>query len=152
MESYEPKDLFNEAKQLLNLVGGTLNIDDSTLDKPYSQHMELVSYFWSGKHHRVVKGLNLVTLYYTDLQEQSLPVNYRVYDKAEGKTKNDYFRDMLAEVLDWGLQPSFMTGDSWYSCVRNLNPSLTPDFKTPHKTATYNSKKSRVALQTDKDD
>lgn len=119
-ESYGPEDLFNEARQLLNLVGGTLNVDDSTLDKPYSQHMELVGHFWSGKHHRVVKGLNLVTLYYTDPQGRSLPVSYRVYDKAEGKTKNGYFLDMLDEVLAWGLQPDFMTGDSWYSCVDNL--------------------------------
>ena len=29
-------------------------------------------------------------------------VNYRVYDKSEGKTKNDYFREMLIEVLAWG--------------------------------------------------
>ncbi|EIJ34083.1 transposase IS4 family protein [Thiothrix nivea DSM 5205] len=119
-EAYEPKDLFNEASRLLNLVGGTLNVDDSTLDKPYSQHMELVGHFWSGKHHRVVKGLNLITLYYSDPQGRSLPVNYRVYDKAEGKTKNDYFLDMLEDVLAWGLQPAFMTGDSWYSCVGNL--------------------------------
>lgn len=119
-EAYEPRDLFNEASRLLNLVGGTLNVDDSTLDKPYSQHMELVGHFWSGKHHRVVKGLNLITLYYSDPQGRSLPVNYRVYDKAEGKTKNGYFLDMLEEVLAWGLQPAFMTGDSWYSCVGNL--------------------------------
>ncbi|MCX7086701.1 MAG: transposase [Methylococcales bacterium] len=119
-ENYEPKDLFNEAKRLLNLVDGTLNVDDSTLDKPYSQHMELVGHFWSGKHHRVVKGLSLITLYYTDPQGRSLPVNYRVYDKADGKTKNDYFLDMLDDVLAWGLQPYFMTGDSWYSCVSNL--------------------------------
>jgi hypothetical protein len=33
-----------------------------------------------------------------------------VYDKAEGKTRNDYFLDMLGEVLAWGLQPAFMTG------------------------------------------
>ena len=72
------------------------------------------------KHHRVVKGLNLITRYYTDPQGRSLPVNYRVYDKAEGKTKNDYFLDMLADVLAWGLQPNFMTGDSWYSSAPNL--------------------------------
>jgi hypothetical protein len=119
-ESYEPKDLFNEAQKLLNLVGGTLNVDDTTLDKPYSQKMELVGHFWSGKHHRVVKGLSLVTLYYTDVQGRSLPVNYRVYDKADGKTKNDYFQDMLAEVLAWGLRPAFVTGDSWYACQKNL--------------------------------
>ncbi len=76
-ESYEPRDLYNEAARLLNLTGGTLNVDDSTLDKPYSRHMELVCYCWSGKHHRVVKGLNVITLYYTDPQGRSLPVNYR---------------------------------------------------------------------------
>jgi hypothetical protein len=119
-ETYEPQDLFAEARKLLNLVGGTLNVDDSTLDKPYSKHMDLVTHCWSGKHHRVVKGLNLITLYYTDPQGRSLPVNYRVYDKAEGKTKNAYFLEMLAEVLAWGLQPDFMTGDSWYSSADNL--------------------------------
>lgn len=44
-ENYEGQDLFNEAKRLLNLVGGTLNVDDSTLDKPCSQRMELVGHF-----------------------------------------------------------------------------------------------------------
>src|SRR5665647_2598101 len=29
-ESYEPQDLFNEAKKLLDVVGGTLNVDDTT--------------------------------------------------------------------------------------------------------------------------
>ena len=34
-ESYEPKDLFDEAKRLVNLAGGTVSCDDTTLDKPY---------------------------------------------------------------------------------------------------------------------
>jgi hypothetical protein len=119
-EAYEPEDLFNEAKALLNLVGGTLSVDDTVLDKPYSRRMALVGHFWSGKHHRVVKGLNLVTLYYTDVQGRSLPVNYRVVDKAEHKTKNDYFLEMLEQVLAWGLEPGFMTGDSWYASASNL--------------------------------
>ncbi|MCK5122502.1 MAG: hypothetical protein KAQ91_10985 [Methylococcales bacterium] len=97
-----------------------MSVDDSVLDKPYSQYMELVSYFWSGKHHRSVKGINLVTLYYTDIQGKHQPVNFRVVDKAEDKTKNDYFQEMLTEVLAWGLEPAFVTGDSWYSCVSNL--------------------------------
>jgi len=119
-EAYSGQDLFNEAKTALNLKGGTLSVDDSVLDKPYSQYMALVGYFWSGKHHRTVKGINLITLYYTDSHGRHQPVDFRVYDKAEGKTKNDYFQDMLAEVLAWGLEPAFVTGDSWYSCVSNL--------------------------------
>jgi hypothetical protein len=122
-ERYEGKDLYNESAPLLALKGGTLSVDDSVLDKPYSQYLAFVGYFWSGKHKRSVKGVNLITLYYTDTNGQHLPVNFRVYDKSEGKTKNDYFRDMLEEVLAWGLEPAFVTGDSWYSGVDNLIPA-----------------------------
>ena len=114
-ETYTPLDLFNEAKPALTLKGGTLSVDDSVLDKPYSQHMALVDYYWSGKHRRVVKGINLITLYYTDVHGHHQPINYRLYNKAEGKTKNEYFQEMLAEVLAWGVEPSRVTGDSWYS-------------------------------------
>jgi len=119
-ESYEPKDLFDEAKAALVLEGGILSVDDSTLDKPYSRSTELVGHHWSGKHHRVVKGISLITLYYTDSHGQHLPVNYRIYDKSEGKTKNDYFQEMLVQVLEWGLKPALVTGDCWYSCTPNL--------------------------------
>ena len=119
-ENYQPQDLFNEAQTLLNLSGGTLSVDDTVLDKPYSQQMDLVSHVYSGKHHRVVKGINVISLYYTDVQGRHLPVNYRIYVKSENKTKNDYFQEMLAETLTWGLKPAFITGDSWYGCNPNL--------------------------------
>ncbi len=119
-ECYEGKDLYNESARLLNLKGGTLSVDDSVLDKPYSQYLAFVGYFWPGKHHRSVKGINLITLYYTDTEGQHLPINFRVYDKSEGNTKNDYFREMQEEVLAWGLEPAYQTGDSWYSGVDNL--------------------------------
>jgi hypothetical protein len=28
---------------------------------------------------------------------------------------------MLQEVLDWGVESDFISGDSWYSCVKNKN-------------------------------
>jgi hypothetical protein len=119
-EAYEPKDLFDEAKPHINLIGGTLSVDDSVLDKPYSHKRALVGHFGSGKHHRTVKGINLITLYYTDVRGRHFPLSYRVYDKDACKSKNDYFLDMLAEVLAWGLRPAFVTGDSWYSGIKNF--------------------------------
>ena len=119
-EKYEPHDLFVESSKTLNLTGGILSVDDTTLDKPYSHHMALVGYFWSGKHHKVVKGISLITMYYTDPDGVHLPVNYRIYDHSENKTKNEYFQAMLDELLLWGLKPAMITGDSWYSCVKNL--------------------------------
>ncbi len=59
-EAYTERDLYNEAKLTLNLKGGTLSVDDSVLDKPYTQYMAFVGHFWSGKHHRTVKGINLI--------------------------------------------------------------------------------------------
>lgn len=121
-ERYTPEDLFNEVNGELTLVGGTLSVDDSVEDKPYRDlnKSAFVGYFWSGKHKRTVKGINLITLYYTDILGRSYPVNYRIYDKREGKTKNDYFREMVLDVKQWGISPAWVTGDSWYSSLENL--------------------------------
>ena len=121
-ERYEPKDLFDEESDKIELAGGVLSVDDSVLDKPYMnpKKAELIGNFWSGKHKRVVKGVNLITLFYTDMAGISVPVNYRIYDKSEGKTKNDYFIEMLQEVLAWGLKPAWVTGDSWYASIANM--------------------------------
>jgi urease beta subunit len=112
-EEYNAKDLFDEIKGELVLAGGTLSVDDSVIDKPYSapSKAELIDYFWSGKHQRTVKGINLITLYYTDILGHS----YR-----EGKTKNDYFLEMVDEVKRWGVKPAWVTGDSWYASLLNL--------------------------------
>ncbi len=121
-ERYEPKDLFDIVKAIINLGGGILSVDDTVIEKLYSdpKYAELIGYFWSGKYHKTIKGVNLITLYYSDIHGNSVPINYRIYDKNEGKTKNDYFREMLLEVLAWGLKPRIVTGDSWYSGVENL--------------------------------
>ncbi len=67
--------------------GGVLNVDDSVLDKPYSvpKKAAFIDYFWSGKHHTVVKGISLITLCYTDIHGIAVPVNYRICDKSSGK-------------------------------------------------------------------
>lgn len=121
-ERYTPRDLFGVVKPRIQLQGGSLSGDDTVLDKPYSNPSKttLIDYFWSGKHKRVVKGINLLTLYYTDTNGVSVPVNYRLNDKREGKTKHDYFREMLLEVMNWGLKPAMITADSWYACVETL--------------------------------
>ena len=118
----EARDLFESVKNVIKLIGGILSVDDTVIEKIYSdpQKAELISYFWSGKAHKTIIGLNLITLYYSDVNGKSLPINYRIYDKKEGKTKNDYFREMVNEIISWGVKPRIVTGDSWYSGVENL--------------------------------
>jgi len=119
-----PKDtetLWSEAKPLLNEHGGgVLVIDDTTLDKPYAAKMGLVTYHWSGKHRSVVKGINLISLLWTD-GEKMVPTDFRVYDKPfGGKTKNEHFADMLSKAKKRGLNPCYVLFDSWYSSIDNL--------------------------------
>lgn len=130
-EEYSACDLFNGVKPLLILQGGTLSVDDSVWDKPYSNAKlnALIGHHYSGKHGKVVQGINpdmdgqllcLVTLFYTDVKGVRVAVNYRIYLQGEDKTKNELFPEMLDEVLDWGLSPKIVTGDSWYGSVDNL--------------------------------
>jgi hypothetical protein len=121
-ENYEPVDLFNEVKQYIDLIGGTLSIDDTVIEKLYSNPnlSEFIGYFWSGNKHKTIKGINLITLFYTDPSGVSVPINYRLYNQADNLSKNDYFRLMLSEVLAWGLRATYVTGDSWYSSKENL--------------------------------
>ncbi len=67
--------------------GGLLIVDDTTLDKPYSRKMELVHRHWSGKHRRVVNGINLATLLWSKA-EALVPTDFRVYDKPREGLRN----------------------------------------------------------------
>jgi putative transposase len=91
----DPETLWCEAQTMVDRDAGVLVLDDSTLDKPYSQKIELVNRHWSGKHHAVVRGINLITLLWTD-GDRSAPCDYRIYDRVnDGLTKNDHFLAML---------------------------------------------------------
>ncbi len=118
--SRQPPDteaLWQEAQLLVRPREGVLIVDDITLDKPYATKMELVTYHWSGKHHRVVKGINLITLLWTD-GEAYIPCDFRVYDGKQ--SKNAQFRAMVSEAVERGFAPAMMLFDSRYASVENL--------------------------------
>jgi putative transposase len=116
----EPEILWLEAKPQIRLEDGILVLDDSTLDKPYARKMDLVGWHWSGKHHDVVKGINLLSLVWTD-GDRHIPCDYRIYDKAhDGLSKNDLFTQLLSQAKQRGMQPHCVCFDSWYSSLENL--------------------------------
>jgi len=116
----EPDQLWSEVWRQVERRRGVLVLDDSTLDKPYARHMDLVTRHWSGKHRDVVRGINLLTLLWSD-GERLIPVDYRIYDKAtDGKTKNDHFRDLLDRAYTRGFEPECVLFDSWYASLENL--------------------------------
>jgi putative transposase len=116
----DPETLWDEARPMVHRKGGLLVLDDSTLDKLYAQEIDLVGRHWSGKHKRVVWGINLITLVWTD-GDRIVPCDYRLYDKAnDGLTKNDHFLAMLREAKARSFEPRCVAFDSWYSGLENL--------------------------------
>ncbi len=114
------EELWDEARGLVKLKEGILVVDDSVLNKLYAQKMELVSWQWSGKHGRVVKGINLTTMLWTN-GDKHIPCDYRLYEKAvDGATKNDHFRAMLQTVRERDFILRCVAFDSWFSALDNL--------------------------------
>ena len=102
----DPETLWQEAGPLVHRTGGLLVLDDSTLDKPYAKAIDLVTRHWSGKHHAVVRGINLITLLWTD-GDRHIPCDYRLYDKGkDGLTKNDHFRRHAPQATGARLRPA----------------------------------------------
>ena len=116
----DTKGLWIEVKDNIQPQKGFLIIDDTVLDKPYAKNMDLVYHHWSGKHHRVVGGIDIITTLWTD-GNAMIPVDFRIYDKDNDlKTKNDHFRDMLEEAKARDFSPDFVIFDSWYASIDNL--------------------------------
>lgn len=116
----DPETLFREVEPLLTKSHGVLVLDDSTLDHLYAKKIEPAHRHWSGKHKSVVRGINLISLVWSD-GDRTLPVDYRVYDKpADGLTKNDHFRAMAEAASRRGFSPRAVLFDSWYSGLDNL--------------------------------
>jgi putative transposase len=116
----DPATLWAEAAPQVRRDRGILVLDDSTLDKPYARQIGLLTRHWSGKHRRVVQGINLLTLLWTD-GEALIPCDYRLYEKAVDQlSKNDHFRAMLATARERGFAPECVVFDSWYASLENL--------------------------------
>jgi len=116
----DSRALWQEVEELVIKTKGVIVIDDTTIDKPYAEKMAMVSSHWSGKHHAVVMGINLISLLWTD-RESHLPSDFCLYNHSQdGLTKNDHFQNMLRTAHERGFEPELVAFDSWYSSLENL--------------------------------
>ncbi len=100
-----------------------LLVDDSVQDKRFSsfQRFSGAPVQWRGT--RSVRGIGVVNLVHSSGQNGDFwPVDYRIYvPDADGKTKNDYFREMLLRaVADKLIQAKTLLFDSCYAAADNL--------------------------------
>lgn len=121
-ERYTARHLWELAEPLIDNQGEAyLVVDDSVLDKRHAQSIELVKRQYSGKTHSLIKGIGIVNLVHSH-QEDYYPIDFRVYaPEADGKTKNEHFRDMLRQAYkEKVIKARTVLFDSWYAAAENL--------------------------------
>jgi len=119
-QSLPPETLWEEVEPFVEKRSGWLILDDTVLDKMHSEKIALTYFQWSGKHHKVIKGIGLITLVWTD-GTNTFPIDYRIYDKdGDHLTKNEHLRSMVQTAANRGFEPYFVMFDSWYSSLENL--------------------------------
>jgi hypothetical protein len=124
-EHLSARQLWEQVRGLIqDGPAGVLIVDDSVQNKRHSRAIELVRPQHSGAEHRLVDGIGVVSLVHRASlgAREFYPIDYRLYaPQADGKTKNDHFREMLLRaVADKGLQAKTLLFDSWYAGAQNL--------------------------------
>jgi len=121
-EKLTSRHIWELARHLINdSEDSSLIVDDSVQDKRYSQKIDMVKKQYSGNVHGLVRGIGIVNLVHSDGADY-YPIDYRVYaSDADGKTKNDHFREMVLNAKhDKEIQANTILFDSWYASWQNL--------------------------------
>ena len=110
----DPNALWTEAEPTIDRARGALILDTR---QALRQAHRLGDPHWSGKHRKTVRGINLITLLWTD-GDRKIPCDYRLYSKTDGKTKNYHFWEMMLMARGRGFSPKYVLFDSWYASLK----------------------------------
>ena len=131
----EPKDWWLMVKPHVRSVqseDGVIVIDDSIVEKPYTDENEIICWHYDHAKGRTVKGINFITSLYAT-QEVSLPVTFRLVAKTEqyidkkGKpkrrsavTKNEHYREMLQQCVRNQIPFQYVLNDLWFASAEKM--------------------------------
>lgn len=97
------------------LQGGYLVIDDTVIDKSFARTIENLAWIYSSKENRVVLGLNVVLLGWSN-GATTIPLAIRFWKKGAGISKYDLALDLLSYAKNiLRLSPQYVVFDSWFA-------------------------------------
>lgn len=120
-----PSIIWEDVQGMVDRSGGYLVIDDSVADKWYAKQIEMVKRQYSGNHHRLVDGIDVVSLLWTQHVDphkaEHITIDFRVYaPKYDGQTKHQHAKAMLESAFHREFISPIVTFDSWYSATKTL--------------------------------
>ena len=147
------KDLWKLVKPYVRRIqseDGVLIVDDSIVEKPYTDENDMIAWHYEHTKGRSVKGINFITSLY-QVQDISLPVNYHLIQKTEyytdpktddlkrrsPVTKNEVYRQLVRQCVQNQIPFRYVLNDVWFASVDNMKlvkTQLERDFIMPIKT------------------
>jgi hypothetical protein len=140
-EYLDSTDLWGKAKPLIRKAEqaqkdqefAVLIVDDTIIEKLYTDESALITTYWDHSHKRYVKGVNLLSLFY-QLNELALPISAQLIEKSQPQldkktqktkfkseyTKNEYLQQML-KIAQQQVDYKYLLADSWYASKENMN-------------------------------
>ena len=145
-------DLWQVVKPLVRAIEspeGTLSLDDSISEKPYTDENDIIAWPWSHSFARHVKGLEFLTAYYNG-GDVSLPLAFDLVEKNEAyvdaKTgqpkrrspisRNQRYLTLLRLVVHNQVPFRYVLNDVWFASAHNMKDvktTLHKDFIMPLK-------------------
>lgn len=112
---------------------GVLILDDSILEKAYTDENDIVAWHYDHSKGRMVKGINFVSLLYHS-QGLTLPVGYVLVEKTEvyvdqqrGQrkrrsqvSKNEHARYLLQTAVHNQIPFQYVLNDVWFASAENM--------------------------------
>jgi putative transposase len=100
-------------RALFTVAGGYLILDDTVVEKPYARLLGEAAWVWSSKQRKIVFGVSVVLLVWTDGQVR-IPLAFRRWHKG-GPSKFTLALELLSYARNrLRCKPQFVLFDSWY--------------------------------------
>lgn len=161
-EKMTAKDWWKMIKPLVRQVEqeeGVLLVDDSIVEKPYTDENEIICWHYDHAKGRMIKGINFITTMYK-VPKAALPVSFEIVSKTEkyvdpktGKekrkskiTKNEHYRTMVQAVYNNQIPFKYVLNDIWFASAENMR-FVKLDLKKEYIMALKSNRK--VALSED---
>lgn len=134
-EPLDPKAWWQMIKRHVRSIqseAGVITIDDSIMEKAYTDENELICWHYDHAKEQTVKGINFITALYS-VDEVSLPVTFRLVAKTEAYvdkdgnrkrrspvTKNAHYRAMLQDCVRNQIPFTYVLNDLWFAAAENM--------------------------------